>query len=219
MRFAVGDSLFPALEVGQAAFGLVLACVQSLALAEDVGALALKLALDVGAVLDGRLLGLDLGFAPERFGLLPGFGDDQLPRTARGSELVARERDQDEPRGQGSDDEADQDSHQVRHRSSSGRQSVPPGWTRARPGSKPARALANRSKRRRRPPAEAHIKPDPCLLVTAPLSFRWRRFRFRVRWSDSESASVQTNCRVVLLESQRRPRSLCNVQPECTLDE
>ena len=124
VRLAVGDPLLTALELGQAALGVVLAGVQALALTEDVLPLPLELSFDVGAVLDRGLLGLELGFAPERFGLLPGLGQHQLPRTACGGELVPGEGDEDEPRGQGPDDESDQDSHHVRHRSSSGRQSV-----------------------------------------------------------------------------------------------
>ena len=129
VRLAVGDTLLSPLELGQAALGVVLAGVQALALMEDVLALPLELSLDVGAVLDGGLLGLELGFAAYRLGLLAGLRQHQLTGATCGGELVPGEGDEDEPRGQGPDDEADQDSHHVRHRSSSGRQSVSRGDT------------------------------------------------------------------------------------------
>src|SRR5581483_8036264 len=62
VSLAIGDALLPAFELEQAAVEVVLARVEPLALAEDVAPLALELALDLGAVLDGSFLGFQLGF-------------------------------------------------------------------------------------------------------------------------------------------------------------
>src|SRR5436190_1508551 len=109
-----------------------------LTLAEDVGPLHLQLALDLGAVLGRGFLRLELGLAAERLRLLTGLGDQQLPRATCGRELVPGEGNEDEPRSQGPDGDSDQDSHEIRHTSSSV-DSPCRGWARARPGSKPAR--------------------------------------------------------------------------------
>src|SRR5436190_6077450 len=87
VSFAVGDSLLAPLDVDQPALALVLARVEPLTLAEDVGPLPLQLALDLGAVLDRGFLRLELGLAAERLRLLTGLGDQQLPRATCGREL------------------------------------------------------------------------------------------------------------------------------------
>src|SRR5439155_20894767 len=70
VRLPIGDSLLAAFEFELTPVDVVLPRVQPLAFPEGVGALALQLVLDLGAMADRRLLGLQISLATQRLGLV-----------------------------------------------------------------------------------------------------------------------------------------------------